>query len=70
MNNTKGDLTVPNVDKFYDDIVMRSNPVEYYYGIIDKTDLNSYYIKKDNIMYVNKTEMCNVGIRLIFDDGG
>ena len=68
-NHTEGDRTIPNVDKFYD-IVMWSNPAEYYYGIMDKTDLNSYYITKDDIMYLIKNELCIRKIRLLFDDGG
>ena len=66
--NTKGELTIHNVDKFYE-IIMWIDPGNCY-GIMDKTDLNSYYIIKDNIMYLNKTGMCYVNIRLIFDDGG
>ena len=53
--NTKGELTIPNVDRFYDDTIW-SNPVDYCDGIMDKTDLNSYYITKDNITYVNKNK--------------
>ena len=68
-NYTKGDWTIPNVDKFYD-IVMWSNPAEYYYGIMDKINLNSYYITKDDIMYLIKNELCIRKIRLLFDDGG
>ena len=44
-NNTKVHMTIPNVDKFYE-IIMWNNPVNYYYGIVNKTDLDGYYIKK------------------------
>ena len=44
-NNMKGDMTIPNVDKFYD-IIMWNNPVHYYYGImVTDENLNSHYIK-------------------------
>ena len=49
---------------------MWNNPVNYYYVIKDKADLNGYYIKKDNIINVNKNELCMFNIRLIFDYGG
>ena len=69
--NTKGELTINDADRFYDRIIMGDNPINYYYGIMDKVDLNGHYAKKDNIiMYVNKTEMCKSTIRLIFYDGG
>ena len=39
--NTKGELTIPNVDKFYDR-AMWSNPEEYYYGVVEQIEkLNS-----------------------------
>ena len=38
-NHTKGDWTINDVDRFYD-IIIWSNPVDYYDGIMNKTDLN------------------------------
>ena len=61
--NTNGDWTKhTNVDLGYDKI-MGENPGDYYYGKMDKKDLNGYYINGNHTMYVNKNEMCNAGIR-------
>ena len=69
-NDTNGDLTKnTDVDFAYDKIIMGNNSENYYYGITDKKDLNGYYTKDSHMVYVNKNEMCYVGIRLIFDDG-
>ena len=69
-NNTKGDWTINDVDRFYD-IIMWNNPVDYCYGIMVKGEnLSSHYIKKDNIMNLIKNELCICKIRLLFDDGG
>ena len=67
---TNGDCNIPNVDKFYEETI-RSNTVGYCCGIMDRMNSNGYYINGGNmVMYVNKTEMGNLGIRLLFDDGG
>ena len=44
--NTKGDWTIPNVDRFYDEIIW-SNPVDYYDSIMDliKNELYRYNIR-------------------------
>ena len=69
-NNTKGDLTIPNVDKLYD-VIMWNNPVDYYYGIVKESEnSNSHYIERGNIMNLIKNEMYLYNVRLIFDDGG
>ena len=45
-NDTKGDWTIPKVDKFYD-LIMWNNPVDYYYGtMVTDENLSSYYIKE------------------------
>ena len=49
---------------------MGDNPGNYYNGKMDKKDLNGYHINGNHTMYVSKNEMCNPGIRLIFDYGG
>ena len=67
-NNTKGDLTIPDVDMICD-VIIWNNPIDYY-GIMDKTSLNGHYIKKGNIMNLIKNEMYLYNLRLIFDDGG
>ena len=41
-----------------------------YYSIVDKINLNGHYIERDNIMKLNKNEMCMYSIRVIYDDGG
>ena len=67
--NTKGDWTKnTNVDKFYE-IIMWNDPVSSY-GIMDKTNLMSYYINSNNMVNVNQTEMCYGNVRLNFDNGG
>ena len=63
-NNTKGELTIPNVDRFYE-LIVGNDVVKYY---VDTIDDNGYY-NHNNDMYVNKDENCYVKIRLIFDDG-
>ena len=68
-NNTKGDLTIPKVDLIYE-IIMWNNPVNYYYGIVNNTDLDGHYIKEGNIMDFIKNEWYLHNVRLIFDDGG
>ena len=64
-NNTKGDWITNYGDRFYDAIIS-NNPINYRDGIMDKKDLNGYYIKKDNIIHVNKNEKCWNNIRLNF----
>ena len=66
--NTKGELTIPNVDKFYD-VVMWSSPVEYYYGVVEQIEKLNSYLDSNDIMNSRKNELCMSNIRLIFDDG-
>ena len=69
--NTKGDwIKNTKVDRLNDKIIMGNDPINYYYGLMDEVDLKGHYIKKCNIMNLNKNENCYVNIRLIFDDGG
>ena len=69
--NTNGNWTKnTNVDMTYDKVIMGGNPMHYYYGILNKMNFYGYYTNNSHMMNVNKNEMCYVGIRLIFDDGG
>ena len=70
-DNTKGDGTKnTKVDMICDRIIIWNNPINYFYGLMDETNLKGHYIKKCNIMSVINNEKCYVNIRLIFDDGG
>ena len=60
-NNTKGDLTVNDVDEVYD-VILWNNSMGYY-SIVDKINLNGHYIERDNIIDLNKNEMCMYSIR-------
>ena len=66
---TKGELTMNDVDRFYDDIIICNNFIDYYYSIMNKTNLHGYYINSNNIMNLIKKELYSSKIRLIFDDG-
>ena len=68
--NTKGNWTIPNEDMIYH-IIIWSNPVDYYYGIVEEFEmLNGHDIDRNNIMSLIKNELCISNIRLILDDGG
>ena len=54
----------------YDKIIMGGNPMPYYYGTMEKTNVYGYYTNDSHMMCINKIEQCYVNIRLIFDDGG
>ena len=69
-NDTEGDLTIPDVDMTYDKIINGDNPWNYYYGIMEKTNLYVYYINDSNVMNLNIKELCIFDIRLTFDDSG
>ena len=70
-NETNRDLTNDiDEDMDYDKIIMGDDPKNYYSGIMEKTNFYGYYTNNSHMMNVNKNEMCYVGIRLIFDDGG
>ena len=56
-NNTKGDLTITIVDRFYDKIIC-NNHMTYYYERLDRTNLNGNYINNDNIKDLNKNDLC------------
>ena len=49
---------------------IRDSPWNYYYGIMEKTNLYGYYINDSSVINLNKKELCIFDIRLIFDDGG
>ena len=54
-NNPKGDLTVHDVDKVYY-IILCNNPAFDYYGIVDYTNLNDYYIERSSKIRLDNTE--------------
>ena len=67
-NNNMVDWTKDtDVDRFYE-LIVCNNVVKYYVDTMDKIDVDSCY--NNNKIMLFKNEMCNVGIRLIFDDGG
>ena len=68
-DSPKGDLTVHDVDKVYY-IILWNNPAFDYYGIVDYTNLNGYYIERGSKIRLDYTEMGMYKISLIYDDGG
>ena len=66
--NTKGELTIPNVDRFYE-LLVCNNVGKYYLDTMDKIDDDGYY-NNNNKMYLIKNELCIRKTRLLFDDGG
>ena len=66
--NNKGDLTIPNVHKFFERIIW-SNLVDYY-SIMNKISLNSHYMDGDKTLSLIENELNRNNVRLNFDDGG
>ena len=66
--NTKGELTITNVDRNCK-LIVCNNVFNYYSDTLDEINGDGYY-KNNNNMSLIVNELCKCKTRLLFDDGG
>ena len=69
-NTDGGFIKNTNVDLIYDKIILGGNPIDYYFGIMEKISSCGYKTKNNHMWHINKIEKCYIKTRLNFDDGG
>ena len=67
-NDTKGEFTMPNVDRNFE-LIVGNKGYNYYIDTIEEKSNDDYYNYNSNI-YVIVNEWCSRKVRLLFDDGG
>ena len=67
--NTKGEITIHDVDRNFELIVCNNICIINSIDIMKKSNNDDYYNYNSN-MYLIVNEWCNMKTRLIYDDGG
>ena len=70
-DSTDGDfIKNNNVNLIYDVVIIRGNPIYYYFGTMEKVSSYGYKTKNSHMLCISTIEKSYVRKRLIFDDGG